>query len=117
MTADRLPAVLPNGAVSQQLKVLALAPKLKAVASKAGAHVHAMYRLLLDARDGAGRLDTQIRQERGHDVDHVMELRTHRIGRRHKARPLDNQRRADTTAVGLFLVPLERGITYLSPTG
>jgi hypothetical protein len=73
-------------------------------------------RELLDPPVGRRRIDTRDVEDRGQDVDDVVELSSDPAGRE-PCWPMDDQRRAYTPAVGELLVQLVRSVTGLSPPG
>ena len=113
-----VPALVIDAAVGDHFEVLGLACRGRVgVRLVEGVdHAHAFDRFLLDSVDYLRCLDTRRFQDRGHDVDDVVELVAHAANVLDAVRPRDRQALARAAEVrGDLLGPLERRVECPRP--
>ena len=113
-----VPALVIDPAVGDHLEVLGLAGRGRiGVRLVEGVrHAHAFDRLLLDAVDHLRRLDARGFEDRGHDVDDVVELVADAAGVLDAGRPRDRQALPRAAEVRRDLLgPLERRVERPRP--
>ncbi len=117
VVTDRLPAVVPDGAMAEHLEVLLLLARgqvARAVGQGIG-HRGAVHRHLLDAIDHLGKFKTQQFKHGGRDVGHMVELTPDAALVLDARRPMHDERIAHATGMGVLLVALERRVADHGP--
>src|SRR5208282_6740379 len=117
---DRHPTVLVNGAVAEHLEILRRVPgwRIGVLLVPRVHHAHAFNRALLDAFDRVGSWDAGHLEDRGYDVDDVMELAADATDVRDVAGPGHGHAIGRAAAMRRYLLhPLERGIHRPRPAG
>src|SRR6516164_2775616 len=116
MSGHRFPPAMPYRTIAKHFEVLDLLPGRNIGLERIG-HAGAVKRHLRCAAILCGRLNSQELVKRWRYVDDVVKLRADCIARRNSLRPMNDQRRTNTAAMGVLLVPLERSVGGLGPAG
>src|SRR6516162_1339158 len=116
MSGHCFPPTMPYRTIAKHFEVLDLLPGRNIGLERIG-HAGAVKRHLRCAAILCGRLNSQELVKRWRYVDDVVKLRADCTARRNSLRPVNDQRRPNTAAVGVLLVPFEWSVGGLGPAG
>ena len=109
------PAIMKQRAVAKHLEVLGEMQAGCGRIGEAGVQGEALDRALADTADGAGGLDAEGRQYRGHHVNRMAVLGAHLTAGGDALGPAQNEGIAGATPIGLALPAAERGVAGVGP--